>query len=101
MRLRLSVRAERDLDDIWFYLAVRASETIATRTVNDLWCAALRLEVYPRSGSPRLEAGADVRLLVCGSYEIYHLVRETEVVVTRVAYGSQDASGLGGLEDTR
>lgn len=99
MRVRLSIRAERDLDDIWFYLAIQASEAIATRTVSDLWNTVLRLEAFPALGSPRPNVGRDLRLLVCGSYEIYYLVLETEVVMTRVAHGSQDVSALAGLND--
>lgn len=100
MKVRLTALAERDLDDLWFRLAIEASETLATRIVEAIWTASRCLEAFPYSGSPREGPPEGLRVLIHGPYTIYHLVLEQDVVVTRIAHHAQDAAALTGLGRT-
>ena len=89
----LTDAAEADLAEIWAYVALEASEAIATRLLGQdraRMCA--RLE-FPLSGSPREPFAPGLRAIFEGNYAIYYVISpDTELVVVRVLHGARDAA---------
>ena len=94
MTLRLTETAESDLAEIWAYLALEASEVIATRFV-----AAIRAEfdlllTFPLSGPSREHLAPNLRVKLHGSYAAYYTPTEREVIIVRVLHGARDAAAI-------
>jgi toxin ParE1/3/4 len=94
MRLLVTEAAEADLAEIWAYLALEASEAIATRLIETIQVRFDRLTNHPLSGPSRNELAPNLRATFHGSYVIYYLVRATEIVIVRVLHGARDARSM-------
>jgi len=95
MRYRISKRADRDLDEIWKYLAVRASQEIADRVDSDLHDAMKALAAMPGMGHRREEAwNTPYRFWKVYSYLIAYRVEGRTVIVVRVIHGARDLRKL-------
>ena len=84
-------RAAADLAEIWAYLALEASEAIAT-----LFMAAIKtdfdqLRTFPLSGVPRKHLAADLRVKFHGTYRIYDTPAARVLIIVRVLHGARDA----------
>lgn len=90
MSYRLSALAEKDLEDIWSYVAEDASlETAADRLIDAIFDRFELLVEQPRMGRNRPEFGEGVRSIVVESHVIYYR-HEQDVLIARVLHGRRD-----------
>ena len=78
-------RADRDLIDIWDYVAER-DPAAADRVVLEIERRWRQLRTQPRSGVAREDIGPGVRHLVAGQYLILYRVGEA-VEILRILHG--------------
>jgi len=83
MHYRLSPLADRDLEEIWSYVAEDASPTTADRLVFDSLAEQLRI------GRAHPEFGPGVRSLAVENYVIYYR-EEGDVLIARILHGRRD-----------
>ncbi len=88
--------AERDLDDIWLYVAKESgSIEIANRLIDSLTDRFFLLTSFPRMGRPRDEDfGPGSRSFSVGEYVIVYEVEAEDVRILRVAHGRRDIENL-------
>ena len=93
--MRLSRRAERDLEDIEEYLAREAGINVAIRVVSDILERLAKLDGFLASaGTPRPELGTDIRSWPLGSYTAYYREKNREAEIARIWHGSRDPDTL-------
>lgn len=88
-----TVPAERDLTDIWLYIAednMEAADTFVDR-VHSVF---KKLADVPAMGRIRPELGVRVRSFGTGSYTILYLPVEGGIEVLRVVHGARDFDTL-------
>jgi toxin ParE1/3/4 len=95
MPYRLSPLAERDLDEIWIYVAADANPTTADRLVEAIVERFNLLADQPRMGRLRPEFGEGVRSFVVEHHVIYYCLElgalhAHEVLIARVLHGRRD-----------
>jgi toxin ParE1/3/4 len=99
MKVRLSARAERDLQSIFEYLS-GDSPGAADRILNRLGGAALELgdraKLYPLL--PRHE-DTGFRRRVVGSYNLYYIIEDGTVEVVAILHSARNADRLLFPED--
>lgn len=89
MPYRLSALAERDLDEIWSYVAEDASPETADRLIDAIVERFELLSEQPRMGRLRPEFGEGVRSFTVESYVIYYR-HDMGVLIARVLHGRRD-----------
>lgn len=89
MPYRLSPLAERDLEEIWSYVAEDASATTADRLMDAIVDRFELLAEQPRMGRLRPEFGAGVRSFTLENHVIYYR-HEGDVLIARVLHGRRD-----------
>lgn len=89
MRLEVSADAQRDLDDIWDYLA-QYREAAAERQLALIRSKFLNLVAMPFSGPQRGMS----RVLVAGNYNIFYRTAGDVVEILRVLHGRRDCATL-------
>src|SRR2546427_8831299 len=89
MLYRLSSLAERDLDEIWSYVAEDVSPTTADRLIDDIIGRFDLLAEQPRMGRARPEFGAAVRSFAVENYVIYYC-HDGDVLIARILHGRRD-----------
>ena len=89
MPYRLSPLAERDLDEIWSYVAEDASVTRADRLIDAIVDRFELLAEQPRMGRNRPEFGEGIRSFVVESYVIYYR-HAADILIARVLHGRRD-----------
>ena len=89
MPYRLSALAERDLDELWSYVAADASPGTADRLIDAIFERFELLAEQPRMGRLRREFGAGVRSLTVENHVIYYR-HEGEILIARVLHGRRD-----------
>jgi toxin ParE1/3/4 len=89
MPYQLSVLAERDLDEIWSYVAEDASPTTADRLIDAIIDRFELLAEQPRIGRLRPEFGPGVRSFTVENHVIYYR-HESDVLIARVLHGRRD-----------
>jgi toxin ParE1/3/4 len=89
MPYRLSALAERDLDEIWSYVAEDASPTTADRLIDAIVDRFALLVDHPGMGRERPEFGPGVRSFTVENHVIYYR-HEGEVLVARILHGRRD-----------
>ena len=89
MPYRLSALAERDLEEIWSYVAEDASPATADRLIDAIIERFELLAEQPRMGRLRPEFGPGVRSFAVESYVIYYR-DEGELLVARILHGRRD-----------
>ena len=90
MPYRLSPLAERDLDEIWSYVAEDPTPTTADRLVDDIIHRFDLLAEQPRMGRARPEFGTGVRSFAVENYVIYYRQEGNDVLIARVLHGRRD-----------
>jgi toxin ParE1/3/4 len=85
-----SPEAEKDLLEIWSYLADQASPPIADTQLNAIEGACAKLEHWPHSGRQRDNLLPGLRSVVAFPYVIFYRVRDERVEVVRVLHGRRD-----------
>jgi toxin ParE1/3/4 len=96
MAHRVAPRAERDLDEIWYYVAKESgSVEIANRLIDSISDRFLVLASSPYIGRSRYEDfGAGCRSFGVGEYVIVYCVEAEDVLILRVAHGRRDLEAL-------
>jgi toxin ParE1/3/4 len=89
MPYRLSALAERDIEEIWSYVAEDASPTTADRLVDAIFGRFELLVDQPRMGRHRAEFGEGVRSVVVETYVVYYR-HDGDVQIARVLHGRRD-----------
>lgn len=89
MPYRLSSLADRDLDEIWLYVAEEASPSTADRLIDAIVDRFDILAEQPRMGRLRPEFGEGVRSFTVENHVIYYR-HESEVLIARVLHGRRD-----------
>lgn len=89
MLYRLSALAERDLEEIWSYVAEDTSPATADRLIDAIIDRFELLAEQPRMGRLRPEFGEGVRSFTVENYVIYYR-HEGDVLVARVLHGRRD-----------
>lgn len=93
---RISTEAERDLDEIWLYVASQSgSVEIADRIVDTLTDRLFLLSSHPHIGRDRsrdLQQG--LRTFPAGDYVIFYRIEDGDILVLRVIHGSRDIPAL-------
>jgi len=90
-RYKLTRSAERDIRDIWDYVAAENFETADT-LLDRFYARFLQVAGNPRLGSVHPEIEGDVRFVVVGQYVILYKAIEKGVLVLRVLHGRRDIS---------
>lgn len=89
MPYQLSALAERDLEEIWLYVAEDASPTTADRLIDAIIDRFELLSDQPRIGRPRPEFGAGIRSFTVENHVIYYR-HDGDVLIARVFHGRRD-----------
>jgi toxin ParE1/3/4 len=89
MPYRLSALAERDLEEIWSYVAEDASPETADRLIDAIVERFELLSEQPRMGRVRPEFGAGVRSFTVENHVIYYR-HEGLILIARVLNGRRD-----------
>jgi toxin ParE1/3/4 len=92
MRVTILPSADRDLDDVYAWIA-RENRGAAARVVRRITAAALALRDFPLRGTTRPEIGAGVRSIVSGKYLVLYRVGGDAVEIVRVLHGARDLGG--------
>ena len=92
---RLTEQSEYELDEIWIYLYLNASETIANRQVSLLKDRFRLLAHHPEMGRSREDYGPGIRRHNISGTPYYVLyTSETEgIEIIRVSHASRNISG--------
>jgi len=90
-RIRVSHPAERDLDDIWYYVVKKSgSMEIADRLVDSITETFPLFAQAPGVGTRREQIAPGVRGFPVGKYVIYYAETERHVVISRILHGMRD-----------
>ena len=95
-RVRVTNDAERDLDEIWLYIA-RDSVEAANRLIDELTSRFPLLGSSPQMGRLREELKLNLRSHAVGNYIIYYRETQRGVSILRVVHGSRDPKRALGL----
>ncbi|MGP0105704.1 type II toxin-antitoxin system RelE/ParE family toxin [Rhodoblastus sp.] len=79
---------------MWTYVALEASESIATGLLAKIDDAGRRLLEFPMAGPSRERLAAGLRVTFEGNYAIYYAATATEVVIIRVLHRARDTAAL-------
>jgi toxin ParE1/3/4 len=98
MAHRLAPHADRDLDDIWLYVAQESgSIEIANRLIDTITDRFFFLAGFPHRGRSREEDfGPGYRSLAIGDYVIVYCVDGEDALILRVVHGRRDLEALFG-----
>jgi toxin ParE1/3/4 len=93
-RLRILPQAERDLEDIWEFIALD-DPVAASSFVSDLLQLGARIAEMPRMGRARPELGEQIRAHPHGAYLIfYRPLDEGGIEIWRILHGARDIRDL-------
>lgn len=96
IRFRISKNALRELDEIFFYWARRASLEVADRLVEALEEHFALLAESPGIGRQCDEIAAGVRCFPAGKYLIYYRKARGSVEILHVFHGARDRTDMIG-----
>jgi toxin ParE1/3/4 len=88
-RVRVTRDAERDLDEIWLYIA-RDSVDAANRLVDQITARFPLFGTHPEMGRVRDELKQGIRSHAVDNYVIYYRETHTHVSVLHVIHGARD-----------
>jgi len=92
-RVKKTVRAELDLDEIWLHVAAD-SPSAANALLDSIGVRSSLRATQPLSGRLRPELGADIRSFVVGSYVIFYRPLADGVEIIRVLHGARDIEAI-------
>lgn len=93
MRLLSTPAAERDLIDIWTYIATDNPDA-ADRLLDAIADRIEQLRKHPRMGRLRPDIAADARFLPIGNYVVLYRLTDEVVEIVRVVHGARDVTSL-------
>ncbi len=89
-RYRVSTDASRDLDEIFFYWAERASLKVAERLIDGITERFWLLGEHPEAGRPVDEVAAGVKCFPAGKYLIYYRRTRRGIEILHIFHGSRE-----------
>lgn len=93
---RISQAAEKDLDSIWDYIAIR-SLSAADRMIDRIVDRFTMLADHPLMGEVRDELLRGLRCFTVGNYVIFYRsieIAQTSVEIVRVLHGARDVERI-------
>jgi toxin ParE1/3/4 len=95
-RVRLSSKAQTDLDDIWIYIA-KDSLTNADKFIDRLLETVQKiLSTAPLAGRQRDELGEGLRSLPFERYMVFYRVENSAVEIGRILHSARDIEAVFG-----
>jgi toxin ParE1/3/4 len=96
-----TVRAEADLDEIWFYIAV---DTVAAadNLLDDIDKSCRLLAMEPNAGRLRPELAPHLRSFPVGRYVLFYRPQDDGIEVVRVLHSARDIESIsddGGFDE--
>jgi len=88
-----TLRAERDLDDIWFHIAMD-NQTAADRLLDAFMTRARLVATQPNMGYARPELAPELRSFSVGQYVIFYNPLPDGIELVRVRHGKRDLNSL-------
>jgi toxin ParE1/3/4 len=92
-KVERSAQAERDLVDLWLYVA-EDSLRAADRLLDQIHAALQMLASHPQMGRRRDALRTGLRSFPLGDYVIFYLPRDRGIVVVRVLSGYRDLDSM-------
>jgi toxin ParE1/3/4 len=95
-----TTRAEQDLDEIWFYIALDNVEA-ADNLLDDIDSSCQSLAMQPQAGRLRPELVPELRSFPVGRYIVFYLPQNDGIEVVRVLHSARDIELIadeGGFE---
>jgi toxin ParE1/3/4 len=89
-KVHLSVRAEKDLLDIWQYTFAHWDEAQADKYVDELDQSIQLLADNPEMGTSRNYLRKGYRVLFMNRHAVYYTVRGSTVRIVRILHGQMD-----------
>jgi toxin ParE1/3/4 len=100
--VNLSPDADKNLIEIWGYLAREASEHVADRRLREIEAMFAMLKSWPYAGRKRDELLAGVRSMPIHPYIIFYRIQADAVESYRIVHGRRDiASVFAGSSKTK
>ncbi len=93
LRVRRSLEAEVDLDDIFFRIALD-NPTAAQRVVERIEAAEERLGAFPLIGQARSDLAEGLRHWPIPPYIILYRVEAERLLIVRIVHGARDLGSL-------
>lgn len=93
LKLLITPLAERDLAEIWAYIA-DDSEKTATAFITQIEGKFEPLLHHPGIGAPREQLAPGLRCLPYRNYCIYYVHGDKAVTIVRVVHGSRDVRAM-------
>jgi toxin ParE1/3/4 len=99
-RVLKTLRAERDLDDIWFYIAIAADNPeAADRLLDTLMAQARLIATQPKMGIAHPELSPEIRSFIEGRYVIFYRPVPDGIEIVRVLHGARDLEAIFYADD--
>lgn len=92
-RVIKTLRAEHDLDDIWFHIAMD-NQAAADRPLDTFMTRARLMATQPNMGNARPELAVDLRSFSVGQYVIFYNPLPDGIELVRVRHAKRDLSSL-------
>jgi|SRR5579883_2510063 len=92
-RFKISKQAEKDLEDIWFYLAERSPDE-ADKLLDEIQARFLRLLQFPEIGVAREDLAPKLRSLLLKDYLIFYRLSGRSIEIIRILHGSRDVENI-------
>jgi toxin ParE1/3/4 len=90
-----SAEADRDLDEIWLYVATESgSVEVADNLIRELTRSFLTLARFPEIGRVQHQFGEKRRILASHGYLIVYAMHDEDVWILRVLHGRRDIAVL-------
>lgn len=93
MKYRLSHQADRDIEDIWAFIA-RKSIRQANSFLDTLCSKFASLAKHPLMGTPCLEIAPNLRLIVVKNHVVFYRQFENGIEVVRILHGARNIESL-------
>jgi toxin ParE1/3/4 len=92
-KVEISAQAERDLLDLWLYVAEDNSRA-ADRLLDHINTTVQMVARYPQMGKRRDALRTGLRSFAVGDYVMFYLPRDSGIVLVRVLSGYRDLDSL-------
>ena len=89
-----SVRARKDLGEIWLHVADEVSPETADRLLSRIEASAELLASMPRMGRPRDQLREGLRSWPVGDYQLLYFPLPNGIRIIRVIHGRRDVDNL-------
>jgi toxin ParE1/3/4 len=92
-RVTKTARAEQDLEEIWFYVALD-DVAAADALLDDFDNSCLLLATQPKMGRAREELANELRSFPVGRYVFFYRPLADGVEIVRVLHGARDVTAI-------